>query len=255
MDNSNNPHRSLVEKLRYPAGRDGQGRVAIRHRGGRAKRLYRVIDFKRDKHNIAARVQSIEYDPNRGANIALLVYKDGEKRYIIAPHEMKVGLEVQSGEQVPFTLGNAMPLGNIPIGAGVHNVELSPGSGGILARGAGNIVSVLAKEGAYVRVKLPSGEVRLIDRRCYATIGRVSNIERKLRKLGKAGLKRHMGFRPTVRGVAQNPDSHPHGGGEGRSGIGMPSPKSPWGKKTLGYRTRTNKRSNRFILERRNMHR
>lgn len=246
------PQKSLVEYLPYQAGRDARGHVAVRHRGGRHKRLYRIIDFKRDKRNVVGLVKTIEYDPNRGALIALVFYKDGDKRYMLAPDGLKVGTEVMSGEGVPFTIGNALPLGKMPIGTQVHNIELSPGAGGILARGAGSYATVLAKEAGYARVKLPSGEVRMVDVRCLATIGQLSNIEKKHEKLGKAGRRRHMGFRPTVRGVAQNPSSHPHGGGEGRSGIGMPSPKSPWGKKTLGKRTRRNKPSDKFIVERRN---
>lgn len=243
--------KSLIEHIPYRAGRDGRGQVAIRHRGGRHKRNYRIIDFKRDKQTVAGVINRIEYDPNRGASIALVFYKDGEKRYILAPVGLKLGDEVAAGENAPFALGNALPLAKMPIGTQVHNIELNPQKGGVLARGAGNFATVLAREGALVRVKLPSGEVRLINSRCFATIGQLSNIERKHRKLGKAGKSRHLGFRPTVRGVAQNPSSHPHGGGEGRSGIGMPSPKSPWGKKTLGKRTRGKKQSDMFIVERR----
>lgn len=245
-------HKPLVEHIPYRAGRDARGHVAIRHRGGRHKRLYRVIDFKRDKYDVPGRIQSIEYDPNRGADIALVVYRDGDKRYILAPEGIKEGDHVASGEKAPFSIGNALPVGKMPIGTEVHNVEMTPKAGGIMARGAGNYAVVLSKEGKYARLKLPSGEVRMIDIRCFATIGQLSNSERKHRKLGKAGRKRHMGFRPTVRGVAQNPSSHPHGGGEGRSGIGMPSPKSPWGKPTLGKRTRGKKLSDKFIVERRN---
>lgn len=251
MSSQIKPYKSLLKSLKYRAGRDGIGHVAVRHRGGRHKRLYRVIDFKRDKHNVPARVERIEYDPNRGADIALLVYNDGDKRYILAPDGLVPDQIISAGEKAPFAVGNALPVSKIPIGTQVHNVELLPGSGGQLARGAGNCAIVMGKDGEYIRLKLPSGEVRLIDKRCYATIGQMSNIERKHRTIGKAGTKRHMGFRPTVRGVAQHPGSHPHGGGEGRSGIGMKSPKSPWGKKTLGLRTRRNKRSGKFILERR----
>lgn len=245
------PHKALLESLPYQAGRDARGHVAVRHRGGRAKRLYRIIDFKRDKKDVVGTVTTIEYDPNRGALIALVFYKDGDKRYMLAPDGLKVGTQIVSGEAVPFTIGNALPLGTMPIGTQVHNIELTPGAGGILARGAGSYATVLAKEGGYARVKLPSGEVRMVDVRCMATIGQLSNIDRKHEKLGKAGRRRHMGFRPAVRGVAQDPRSHPHGGGEGRSGIGMPSPKSPWGKPTLGKRTRKNRPSDKFILERR----
>jgi large subunit ribosomal protein L2 len=251
MITHNTPEKSLVEHLPYMGGRDARGHVAIRHRGGRHKRQYRLIDFKRDKKGIPGRVSTIEYDPNRGANIALIFYKDGEKRYILAPVGLKIDQVVLSGEGIPFTVGNALPIGTMPIGTQIHNIELTPGSGGLLARGAGSYATVLAKEGGYARVKLPSGEVRMVDVRCMASVGQLSNIDRKHEKLGKAGRRRHMGFRPTVRGVAQNPRSHPHGGGEGRSGIGMPSPKSPWGKKTLGKRTRKSKPSDKFILERR----
>lgn len=249
------PEKSLTERLQYKAGRDWRGRVSVRHRGGRHARDYRIIDFKRDKYGIEGTVSTIEYDPNRGAYIALVFYKDGAKRYMLAPEGLTPGQTVMSGPSAPFGLGNALPLELMPVGTEVHNIELSPGAGGIMARGAGNFATVLAREGQYVRVKLPSGEVRIIDKRCMATVGQLSNGERKHRELGKAGTKRHLGFRPTVRGVAQNPRSHPHGGGEGRSGIGMPSPKSPWGKKTLGKRTRAyNKPSDKFIVTRRKHH-
>lgn len=251
MNTSNTPLKSLTEHLPYRAGRDHKGQVSVRHRGGRHKRRYRIIDFARNKMDVEGRIASIEYDPNRGAQIALVIYRDGEKRYVLAPDKLGVGDTIVTGEQTPIKTGNAMPVGNIPIGMQIHNVELLPGAGGKLARGAGNYATVMAKEGNFVRIKLPSGEVRMVDHRCRATLGQLSNTERKHRKLGKAGRKRHMGFRPTVRGVAQNPRSHPHGGGEGRSGIGMPSPKSPWGKKTLGFRTRKKKSSDKFIVERR----
>lgn len=251
MKNWTKPHRSLTESHPYRAGRDSRGHVSIRHRGGRHKRLYRIIDFKRDKFDVPGKVDRLEYDPNRGANIALIVYNDGEKRYILAPETLAEGQTVMAGETASFAVGNALPVSRIPIGTQVHNIELTPGSGGKMARGAGNYASVMGAEGDHVRLKLPSGEVRIVDKRCYATIGQLSNVEKKHEKIGKAGRKRHMGFRPTVRGVAQDPRSHPHGGGEGRSGIGMPSPKSPWGKKTLGVRTRNNKRTDKFIIQRR----
>ena len=251
MKNRSKSHRPLTVHHQYRAGRDSAGHVSIGQGGGRHKRLYRIIDFMRNKHDVPGRIASIEYDPNRGANIALVVYNDGEKRYILAPETLSAGQTVTAGETASFAVGNALPVSKIPIGTQVHNIELTPGSGGKMARGAGNYASVMGKEGIHVRLKLPSGEIRLVDERCYATIGQLSNIEKKHEKLGKAGRKRHLGFRPTVRGVAQNPRSHPHGGGEGRSGIGMPSPKSPWGKKTLGVRTRNNKRTNKFIVQRR----
>jgi large subunit ribosomal protein L2 len=245
------PEKSLIEHLPYHAGRDARGHVAVRHQGGRQKRQYRFIDFKRDKFGVPGRVVTIEYDPNRGAFIALVIYKDGEKRYILAPLGIKHGDTVMSGPDAPFAVGNALPLRAMPIGTEVHNVELSPGSGGIIARGAGNYAVVLAKEGGYARLKLPSGEVRMVDERSLGTVGQLSNEGRKHEKVGKAGSMRHRGVRPTVRGVAQHPGSHPHGGGEGRSGIGMPSPKSPWGKPTLGKRTRKHKPSDKFIVTRR----
>jgi len=245
------PERSLTEPLRKRGGRNNQGRITVRHRGGGHKRRYRIIDFKRDKFDCAARVVSIEYDPNRSARIALLEYEDGEKRYIIAPLGLKVGDRVGNGEMAELRPGNALHIRDIPVGTQIHNVELEPGRGGQLARSAGVSAQLLAKEGVYAQVRLPSGEVRLVHERCMATLGQVGNTDHGNIKIGKAGRNRWRGWRPTVRGVAMDPGSHPHGGGEGRSGIGMPSPKSPWGKPTLGKRTRTNKRTSRFIIRRR----
>src|SRR3989344_3116704 len=244
--------KSLFSIIKYRAGRDARGRISVRHKGGRHKRYFRDIDFKRDKRDIVGKVVNIEYDPNIGADIALIYYRDGDKRYILAPDGLKLGNEISSGEKAEVKTGNAMPLSKIPIGIPIHNLEMFPKTGGMIVRGAGNSASVLAKEDKYTRVRLPSSEIRLFDNRCYATIGQLSNPERKNRLFKKAGNKRHLGIKPTVRGVAQDPDSHPHGGGEGRSGIGMPSPKSPWGKPTLGKRTRkANKASNKFIVKRR----
>lgn len=238
--------------LKKRSGRNAIGRVTTRHQGGREKRFLREIDFRRDKRNIPAQVVSIEYDPNRGADIAFLHYPDGEKRYILAPVGLKVGDQVVAGEKVDFKVGNTLPLKRIPVGTVIHNIELTLGKGGQIVRGAGTGATITSKERGYAVVKLPSGEQRMIKEECYATIGRVSKPELKTRKLGKAGAKRHMGIRPSVRGVAQHPGAHPHGGGEGRSSIGMPSPKSPWGKKTLGKRTRKPKKySDKLIVKRR----
>ncbi|MDY6878223.1 MAG: 50S ribosomal protein L2 [Chloroflexota bacterium] len=245
------PERSLLRSLRKRAGRNVQGRITVRHRGGGHKRRYRLLDFKRDKMSISARVKSIEYDPNRSARIALLVYDDGEKRYIIAPLGLQVGDTVMSGEDAEIRVGNALPLAHIPLGTLVHNIELSPGRGGQMVRSAGTSAQVLAKEGDYVTLRLPSGEVRLVRKDCMATIGQVGNVDHGNIKLGKAGRKRWLGYRPAVRGSAMSPRDHPHGGGEGRSPIGMPSPKSPWGKKTLGKKTRRNKATNKYIVRRR----
>ncbi len=243
--------KKLKKILKKHSGRNAIGKVTTRHQGGRQKRFLRKIDFKRDKREMEAQVVSIEYEPNRGADIALLYYPDGEKRYILAPVGLKVGDKVITGEKVNYKIGNALPLKRIPFGTVIHNIELTPGKGGQIARGAGTGVTIASKEKGYVVVKLPSGEQRLIKEGCYATIGQVSKPELKTRKLGKAGVKRHMGIRPSVRGVAQHPSSHPHGGGEGRSGIGMPSPKSPWGKKTLGKKTRKPKKySDKLIIKR-----
>ena len=245
------PERRLLRPLRKRAGRNVQGRITVRHRGGGHKRRYRLIDFKRDKVGISARVRSIEYDPNRSARIALLVYDDGEKRYVIAPLGLQVGDMVMSGEDAEIRVGNALPLARIPLGTPVHNIELYPGRGGQMVRSAGTSAQVLAKEGDYVTLRLPSGEMRLVRKDCMATIGQVGNVDHGNIKLGKAGRKRWLGWRPTVRGSAMSPRDHPHGGGEGRSPIGMPSPKSPWGKKTLGKKTRRNKATGKYIVRRR----
>jgi large subunit ribosomal protein L2 len=245
------PERSLLRPLRERAGRNNQGRVTVRHQGGGHKRMYRLIDFRRDKHGVPARVTSIEYDPNRSARIALLTYADGEKRYIIAPVGLKVGQRLMSGPEAEVRVGNALPLRNIPLGTVVHNVELQPGRGGQMARSAGVGAQLLAKEGDYAQLRLPSGEVRRVHMVCLATIGQVGNADHGNLNLGKAGRKRWLGIRPTVRGTAQDPNSHPHGGGEGRSPVGMPGPKTPWGKPAQGYKTRKNKRTEQFIVRRR----
>lgn len=245
------PERSLIVPLRKSGGRNMYGRVTVRHRGGGHRRHIRIIDFKRNKRGIPARVAAIEYDPNRTARLALLFYADGEKRYIIAPLELRVGDTVMAGPQAEVRPGNSLPIANIPVGTMVHNVELSEGRGGQLVRAAGGAAQLLAKEGNYAQVRLPSGEVRLIRQNCYATIGQVGNVDHGNVKLGKAGRKRHMGIRPTVRGSAMSPRDHPHGGGEGRQPIGMPGPKSPWGKPTLGYKTRRNKQTDKYIVRRR----
>jgi large subunit ribosomal protein L2 len=242
------PEKSLLRILKYRAGRNSTGKLTVRHQGGRGRLLYREIDFRRDKHNIPAQVKALEFDPNRSAEIALLAYKDGAKRYILAPQGLKVGHTVLSGETAPIQPGNSLALKNIPIGSLIHNLELTPGKGGQLVRGAGTAAVLQAKD-KMASVKLPSGKIRLINLNCYATIGEVSNPDWKNIKLGKAGRKRRLGIKPTVRGVAQHPDSHPHGGGEGRSGIGRSSPLSPWGKKTLGKKTRGRRRySNKYII-------
>ncbi|HIW58010.1 MAG TPA: 50S ribosomal protein L2 [Firmicutes bacterium] len=247
------PEKSLLRPMHSKAGRNSYGRITVRHRGGGAKRKYRVIDFKRNKDGMEATVQSIEYDPNRSANIALLKYEDGTKTYIIAPLGLKKGDVVISGEGADIKPGNAMELKNIPVGTMIYNIELSPGKGGQLVRSAGNTAQLMAKEGDFAQVRLPSGEVRMIRLNCRATIGQVGNTDHENINIGKAGRKRHMGFRPTVRGVVMNPNDHPHGGGEGKSPIGMPSPVTPWGKPALGYKTRDKKKkSNKFIVKRRN---
>ncbi len=247
------PEKSLLAPLSKNGGRNSYGRITVRHRGGGAKQKYRIIDFKRDKDGIPAMVSAIEYDPNRSALIALLVYADGEKRYILAPHGLKVGDTVYSGVGSDIKPGNALPLENIPLGTVIHNIELKPGKGGQLVRSAGNEAQLMAKEGSYAQVRLPSGEVRKVQMRCRATIGQVGNVEYENISIGKAGRKRWMGIRPTVRGVVMNPSDHPHGGGEGKSPIGMPSPVTPWGKPTLGYKTRKkNKPSNKLIVKKRN---
>jgi len=244
------PEKSLTSPRKQKSGRSA-GRVAIRGRGGGAKRLYRKIDFKRDKKDIEAQVSALEYDPNRSANIALLTYADGEKRYILAPKELSVGEKVIASKDAEIKSGNALPLAKIPIGVPIHNIELTPGKGGQLVRSAGSQALIMAKEDSYAHVKMASGEVRKILLDCWATIGQVSREDWKRIKRGKAGSKRYLGKKPKVRGVAMDPRSHPHGGGEGKSGIGMPSPKSPWGKKTLGKKTRRKKYSDKFILQRR----
>ncbi len=246
------PEKSLLEPLKKNSGRNANGRITVRHRGGGTKRKYRIIDFKRDKDGIRAKVASIEYDPNRTAHIALLHYVDGEKRYILAPLDLKEGDFVESGPDADIKPGNALPLANIPVGTLIHNIELKPGKGGQLVRAAGGAAQLMAKEGKYAQVRLPSGEVRMISINCKATIGQLSNVENENITIGKAGRKRWMGIRPTVRGVAMNPVDHPHGGGEGKSPIGRPSPVTPWGKPTLGYKTRKkNKKSDMFIVRKR----
>ena len=245
------PERSLVIPRKKRAGRNAQGRITVRHRGGGHRQHIRIVDFKRDKFDIPARVAEIEYDPNRTARLALLHYVDGAKRYILAPVGLRVDDMVMSGPKAEIRPGNSMPISEIPQGTTIHNVELKEGRGGQLVRAAGGSAQLMAKEGDYAQVRLPSGEVRLIRQKCYATIGQVGNVDHSNIKLGKAGRKRHMGIRPTVRGSAMSPRDHPHGGGEGRSGIGMPGPKSPWGKPTLGYRTRRNKTTDKFIVRRR----
>ncbi len=246
------PEKSLLEFIHKKGGRNSYGRITVRHQGGGAKRKYRVIDFKRDKDGIKAKVAAIEYDPNRSANIALLFYADGEKRYIIAPDTLKTGDIVESGDKADIKPGNNLPLANIPVGMMIHNVELHPGRGAQLVRSAGNAAQLMAREGDYAQVRLPSGEVRMVSMKCRATIGQVSNIDHENISIGKAGRKRWMGIRPTVRGVVMNPNDHPHGGGEGKSPIGMPGPVSPWGKPTLGKKTRDkHKRSDRLIVKKR----
>lgn len=242
------PEKSLLAPLRQKAGRNNQGKVTVRHRGGGHKQRYRIIDFKRDKHGIAAKVSTIEYDPNRTARIALVVYSDGEKRYILAPVGLKVGDLIMSGPTAEIRVGNALPIYRIPLGTQVHNIELQSGKGGQLVRSAGSSAQLLAKEGSYAQVRMPSGEVRLISQNCLATIGQVGNVDHSNVVLGKAGRKRWLGIRPGVRGTAQDPRSHPHGGGEGRSPVGMAAPKTPWGKPALGKKTRTNKRTEQYIV-------
>jgi large subunit ribosomal protein L2 len=246
------PEKSLLAPLKKSGGRNSYGRITVRHKGGGAKQKYRIIDFKRDKDDIPAKVTAIEYDPNRSANIALLTYADGEKRYILAPDGLNVGDTVMSGENADIKPGNALPFENIPVGTLVHNIELKPGKGGQLVRAAGNLAQLMAKENNYASVRLPSGEVRKVSIKCKASIGQVGNLEYENVSIGKAGRKRWMGVRPTVRGVVMNPSDHPHGGGEGKSPIGMPSPVTPWGKPTLGYKTRKkNKQSSKLIVKRR----
>ena len=245
------PERSLIVSLGRHGGRNVHGRVTVRHQGGGHRRLVRVIDFKREKHSIPARVAAIEYDPNRTARLALLNYADGEKRYIIAPLDLKVGDMLMSGPDAEIRPGNCLPISNIPIGSLIHNIELKAGRGGQIVRSAGGSAQLLGKEGDFAQVRLPSGEVRLIHQVCYATIGTVGNLDHSNVKLGKAGRSRHLGVRPAVRGSAMTPRDHPHGGGEGRQPIGLAGPKSPWGKPTLGYKTRRNKKSDQYIVRRR----
>ena len=247
------PERSLLKPLKKNAGRNSYGRITVRHRGGGNKQKYRIIDFKRNKFDIPATVIGIEYDPNRSANIALLQYEDGEKRYILAPVGLTDGDTVISSATADIKPGNTLPISAIPVGTLIHNIELSPGKGGQLVRAAGNSAQLMAKENEYAQVRLPSGEVRMIRINCLATIGQVGNLDHENISIGKAGRRRHMGIRPTVRGVVMNPNDHPHGGGEGKSPIGMPSPVTPWGKPALGLKTRKkNKQSNKFIVKRRN---
>ena len=246
------PEKSLLDSKKRQAGRNSQGKITVRHRGGGAKKQYRIVDFKRKKDGIPATVIGIEYDPNRSANIALVVYADGEKRYIIAPEGLTVGTVVVSGPEADIKVGNALPLANIPVGTMIHNVELKPGKGAQMVRSAGNGAQLMAKEGKYAQVRLPSGEVRKVRIECRATVGEVGNSEHANINIGKAGRKRHMGIRPTVRGSVMNPNDHPHGGGEGKAGIGRVSPVTPWGKPALGYKTRKKKKeSDKYIVKRR----
>jgi large subunit ribosomal protein L2 len=245
------PEKALLQPLRKQAGRNAQGRVTVRHQGGGAKQHYRLIDFKRDKIGVPAQVTAIEYDPNRSARIALLTYADGDKRYILAPIGLKVGDKVLAGPQADLRPGNALPIQNIPVGTMIHNIELQRGRGGQLVRSAGAAAQLMAKEGEYAQVRLPSGEVRKVHQLCMATIGQVGNVDHENRSLGKAGKSRWLGQRPSVRGSAMTPRDHPHGGGEGKAPIGAPGPQTPWGKPTLGYKTRKNKRTNTMIVKRR----
>lgn len=247
------PAKALTVTLKKHAGRNVRGKITVRHRGGGTRAKYRIIDFKRNKDDIPATVKSIEYDPNRSANIALVCYADGEKRYIIAPNKLKVGDVIVSGPDSDIKVGNALPIANIPVGTIIHNIELKPGKGAQMVRSAGNGAQLMAKEGNYAQVRLPSGEVRMVRINCRATIGEVGNIEHANIQIGKAGRKRHMGWRPTVRGSVMNPNDHPHGGGEGRAPIGRKGPVTPWGKPALGYKTRNkHKDSNKYIVRRRN---
>ena len=246
------PEKSLVVTLQKNSGRNNQGKITVRHRGGGTRRKYRIIDFKRKKDGIPATVKSIEYDPNRTANIALIAYADGEKAYILAPIGLKVGQQVMNGADAEIRVGNCLPLQNIPVGTQIHNIELYPGKGGQLVRAAGNSAQLMAKEGKYATLRLPSGEMRMVPIICRATIGQVGNADHELINIGKAGRKRNMGIRPTVRGSVMNPNDHPHGGGEGKAGIGRPGPVTPWGKPALGLKTRKkNKQSNKYIVRRR----
>ena len=247
------PEKSLTVTLKKHAGRNVRGKITVRHRGGGYRPKYRIIDFKRDKDGVPGTVATIEYDPNRTANIALINYADGEKRYIIAPNKLNVGDVIESGAEADIKVGNALPLANIPVGTIIHNVELKPGKGGQMVRSAGNGAQLMAKEGAFAQVRLPSGEVRKVHIGCRATVGEVGNLDHQNIQIGKAGRKRHMGIRPTVRGSVMNPNDHPHGGGEGKAGIGRVSPVTPWGKPALGYKTRKKKKvSDKYIVKRRN---
>ncbi len=246
------PEKSLVTSKKKNAGRNNQGKITVRHHGGGNRQKYRIIDFKRKKDNVPAKVLGIEYDPNRTANIALICYADGEKAYIIAPEGLKVGTTIMNGPEAEVSVGNCLPLANIPVGTMIHNIELYPGKGGQLVRSAGNAAQLMAKEGKYATLRLPSGEMRMVPLNCRATIGTIGNADHNLVKIGKAGRKRHMGIRPTVRGSVMNPNDHPHGGGEGKAPIGRPGPCTPWGKPALGLKTRKkNKKSNKLIVRRR----
>ncbi len=245
------PERSLIVLRKAKSGRNMYGRITVRHQGGGHRQFIRLIDFKRNKLEVPAKVAAIEYDPNRTARIALLHYADGEKRYILAPVGLKVSDVVVASPDAEIRPGNSLPISRIPLGTLIHNIELKEGRGGQMVRSAGTAAQLLAKEGEFAQVRLPSGEVRLVRQKCYATVGQVGNLDHKNIKLGKAGRKRHLGIRPTVRGSAMNPNDHPHGGGEGRQPIGMPSPKTPWGKPTLGYKTRRNKQTDKYIVRRR----
>jgi large subunit ribosomal protein L2 len=245
------PERSLIVPLRKKGGRNSYGRITVRHQGGGHKQFIRLVDFKREKRDIPAKVAAIEYDPNRTARLALLHYADGEKRYIVAPLGLKVGDKLMTGANAEIRTGNCLPIANIPVGTMVHNIELKEGKGGQLVRSAGGAAQLLAKEGEFAQIRMPSGEVRLVRQKCYATIGQIGNVDHSNIKLGKAGRKRHLGVRPTVRGTAMSPRDHPHGGGEGRQPTGMPGPKSPWGKPTRGYKTRRNKKTDQYIVKRR----
>ena len=250
---STTPEKSLTVTLKKHSGRNSRGKITVRHRGGGYRPKYRIIDFKRDKDGVPGTVATIEYDPNRTANIALINYADGEKRYIIAPNKLNVGDVIESGAEADIKVGNALPLANIPVGTIIHNVELKPGKGGQMVRSAGNGAQLMAKEGAFAQVRLPSGEVRKVHIGCRATVGEVGNLDHQNIQIGKAGRKRHMGIRPTVRGSVMNPNDHPHGGGEGKAGIGRVSPVTPWGKPALGYKTRKKKKaSDKYIVKRRN---
>ena len=245
------PERSLLVPLRKSGGRNAHGRITVRHRGGGHRRFIRIVDFKRDKRGIPAKVAAIEYDPNRTARLALLFYADGEKRYIVAPLDLKVGDTVMAGAGAEIRSGNSLPISNIPVGTLIHNIEVKEGRGGQMVRSAGGAAQLLAKEGDFAQIRMPSGEVRLVRQTCFATIGQIGNLDHGNVKLGKAGRKRHKGIRPTVRGSAMTPRDHPHGGGEGRQPIGLAGPKSPWGKPTLGYKTRRNKKTDQYIVRRR----